>query len=513
MKGYKKIILNVVSTYGRSLLTFVFSLFTARWILAALGKIDFGLYGVVGGIMFLISAFNSTQAATVARFYAYAIGRGGDGPDNDELLEIFNSAMTIHLILPVLFVAIGYPIGLYAIHHWLNIPVDRMTACGWVFVFSLASFLVSVIAVPYSSMYVALQKISTLVAFSLIQVFGLVIAAYSLLYVSSDRLITYAAMVFTMQVTIYFLQIIYAKRHFPACKLRRSRIFDCRRMLQMVRFTGLKSMGDLAWGIKTNGAAFVVNLQFGPVANAALSVANQLATQSETFCRTLANAFTPAITTEEGAGRRVQMIKMSFNCCKYGSALLALVVVPLMIEVDCWLVLWLDDPPAGCGALCKCMLVSCLLTYLTKGHQLAIQAFGTIGVWQVFDSLAYVSAVPLSIVFICSGCGLNSVGYAFVVSMVLICVVRLWFANKLLGMGLGTWAREVAFPVAALLGISLFAAKATSCLFEDGLVQLLAVCCVSIIMVSVCCWLLILRSDDRQVVKNRLRDYLGKVRT
>ena len=29
----------------------VIGLFTARWVLAALGKTDFGLYGVVGGMM------------------------------------------------------------------------------------------------------------------------------------------------------------------------------------------------------------------------------------------------------------------------------------------------------------------------------------------------------------------------------------------------------------------------------------------------------------------------------
>lgn len=512
MSGYKRIVLNIASTYGRSLLTFVFSLFTARWILRALGKVDFGLYGVVGGIMFLVAVFNSTQAATVARFYAYAIGRGGEGGDNEELHGIFNSAMTIHLVLPVLFLAFGYPLGSYAIRNWLNVPLDRVDACGWVFVFSLASFLVSVVAVPYSSMYVALQKITTLVAFSLIQVFGLVIAAYSLLYVPTDRLVAYAAMMFCMQVAVYVLQIFYARRHFSACRLCWRKMFDRHQMAKMVGFTGLKSLGDFAWGVKTNGAAFVVNIQFGPVANAALSVANQLATQAETFCRTLANAFTPAITTEEGAGRRSQVIKMSFNCCKYGSVLLALIVVPLMVEVDCWLVLWLGDPPSGCGPLCQCMLVSCLLTYFTKGHQLAIQACGKIGAWQFFDSLAYMSAVPFAVLFVNMGLGLNSIGYAYIDSMVLICIARLWFARRLLGMGIRPWIHEVVFPVVTLVGFSIAVAKAVSLLFNEGFVQLCVVCVASVIAVTACCWMGVLKRGERLVIMNRIRYYWGKVR-
>ena len=43
--------LNIVATYGRSLYALVCGLFISRWVLAALGKTDFGLYGVAGGMM------------------------------------------------------------------------------------------------------------------------------------------------------------------------------------------------------------------------------------------------------------------------------------------------------------------------------------------------------------------------------------------------------------------------------------------------------------------------------
>ena len=51
MTQNRRIVLNIVATYGRSLFALVCGLFISRWVLAALGKTDFGLYGVAGGMM------------------------------------------------------------------------------------------------------------------------------------------------------------------------------------------------------------------------------------------------------------------------------------------------------------------------------------------------------------------------------------------------------------------------------------------------------------------------------
>ena len=42
--------LNIIATYGRSLYALVIGLFCGRWTLMALGEVDNGLMGVVGGL-------------------------------------------------------------------------------------------------------------------------------------------------------------------------------------------------------------------------------------------------------------------------------------------------------------------------------------------------------------------------------------------------------------------------------------------------------------------------------
>ena len=62
----RRIFLNIIATYGRSLYALVCGLFISRWVLAAVGKREFGMCGVVGGM-------------TVIALLVYVMRRGCGG--------------------------------------------------------------------------------------------------------------------------------------------------------------------------------------------------------------------------------------------------------------------------------------------------------------------------------------------------------------------------------------------------------------------------------------------------
>ena len=74
MSPNRRISLNIAATYGRSLYALMCGLFSSRWALPALGKTDFDLYGVVGGMMVFIAFPNTMLNVATGRFYAYAEG-------------------------------------------------------------------------------------------------------------------------------------------------------------------------------------------------------------------------------------------------------------------------------------------------------------------------------------------------------------------------------------------------------------------------------------------------------
>lgn len=510
----RKIILNVVATYARSLLSFVLGLFTVRWILEALGHSDYGLYGVVGSVMIFISMLNSTQSATVARYYAFAIGLGSkDGvlrnPHHDELRALFNTAISIHLVLPIVLIGIGYPIGIYAFHHWLNVPDGRMEACVFVFRCSLASLFCSTITAPCTAMFIAHQLIRQLVLFSLVNVFGLVAIAYSLLHISGDRLKIYALMMLAINLVVCLLHIYFARRQFPSCRIVVAEMFDAMRIKDVLRYTGIKFLGDIAWCGRNMGNSFVTNIYFGTLGNAAFGIAGQLSMQAESLCATLNNAFAPAITTEEGAGRRMEMVKMAFRSCKFGSVMLLLLTVPLLIKMDYWLKVWLKNPPEGAGLLCSCLIFSSTITYLTKGHQLAIQAHGRIGKWQLFDSIGYLSGIPIACILAFCGCGIVSIGCAHIASMILVSLFRLVFARIIVGASIHEWIKVVLLPLCMVWGGSFVAATFVSKSLSNDMIGLCGVVMTSSMLALSLSWMVVFTPTERNYLINQVRRRIG----
>jgi hypothetical protein len=246
MKDSSRIILNTLATYGRSVFALVVTLFSARWVLQALGETDFGLYGVVGSLILLITFVTGGMITGVARFYAFSIGRGHHlsmEEATDDLKRWFNTAFSIHLILPIVVIAAGYPIGMYAIENWLTIPPDRMESCLLVFRISLVTAFVSVFSIPFIAMYTAHQLITELAIFDIIRSSCTFLGAYYLLRIETDRLIFYALIMMAINVLIPVLQILRAIIKFKACRLHLSYMYCWKYLRELLGFVGWKVLG------------------------------------------------------------------------------------------------------------------------------------------------------------------------------------------------------------------------------------------------------------------------------
>ena len=62
---------NTFFLYSRMLILMGISLFTVKIVLKALGAVDYGIYNVVGGVVFLFSFVYSTFTNSAQRFFSY----------------------------------------------------------------------------------------------------------------------------------------------------------------------------------------------------------------------------------------------------------------------------------------------------------------------------------------------------------------------------------------------------------------------------------------------------------
>lgn len=511
MTQTKRIILNVAATYGRSFITLFMGLFSARWVLEALGQTDFGLYGVVGSVIFFVTFFNTVLSMSMTRFYSFSIGAGKNMKESDahnDLKGWFNTALSIHICLPLILITIGYPICAYALDNWLVIPPERMQSCVWVLRMSFACAFVSMVSAPYVAMFTAYQYITELVVFNLLQTTVLFAGAYGLLYCPGDRLIVYAALNLIVYSVILILQVLRARKIFAACRVSLSHMFNKERLKEVFVFSGMKALGGLAWVLRGNGSSMLLNIAFGPKANAAFSVSQQLSSQASAFSGHLIGAMTPAVTTAVGAGDTNNARALTMRCCKFGALLVIFFGIPLIAEMEYFLTLWLKTVPLYAKELCSAMILVFLLDYVTNGHQIAISATGKITAWQTYDAIVLFCTLPIGWGYIKLGAGVPGIGYAYLTTIVLMSMGRLYFAKKLMNISILEWVKTVFLPISLLIFLVFISSNFVVRNMEMSFLRLVIVSAFSFIVTLILAWIIVLEKQERKYVVSGIKNIL-----
>src|SRR5690606_29254964 len=115
--------------YFRMFLTMGVGLYTSRLILDALGVVDYGIYGLVGGIVTMFAFLNSAMSSATQRYLSFDIGKN----DMERLQKTFNATLNIHFLVAIIILILSETIGLWFVNYKLDIPPDRMNAANWVY--------------------------------------------------------------------------------------------------------------------------------------------------------------------------------------------------------------------------------------------------------------------------------------------------------------------------------------------------------------------------------------------
>lgn len=508
MTETRRIILNTLATYGRSLMALALGLFSARWVLAALGKEDLGLYGVVGSIIFCITFLSGMLSGPVARFYAYAVGEArkmSEEEGRDHVSQWFNAAFSIYFIMPLVLVGIGYPVGMYAIHHWLVIPAARVASCEWVLRFSLVAAFVGMSSIPFTAMYQAYQLITELSFWGVASTLLTFSAALMLLHVEGDRLMVYSAMMSAIPVAVNAILVFRARRHFPVCRIQWRYFWNGAKLRRLLSYSFWEFFACLGDMVRSQGTAFLINRNFGPAMNASYTVANQVSGHTTSLSAALLGALQPAVATAVGAADMEHARALAFRCSKFGALLILIFCVPLIVEIDEVLRLWLVHPPEGAAVVCRCILVALVCHKLGWGQHLAVCATGRIRGMQ--STLGFISMATLGIIwmFIQAGWGMLGVGLSFIISYSLLTIVRAYFGWRLLGMSIRFWMFRILLPVIALATSAFALGFLVTYLLPQSFLRVCLTSMVTISVTGLCAWFFCCDDAERAYIRGGVR--------
>ena len=341
MNNSNRIILNTGVTYIALLLKMVVGLFTVKFVLRALGEVDYGVYIIVGGIVAILEILNANMSNTSMRYLAYSLGN----KDKDDIYITFNSTVFIHYLIGVLSIVVLEVGGYFMFEYVVNIPPERLGDAKIIYQFMIVTTFISVISVPYDAVTNAHEKIWMLSVFDIISVVLTLSLALFLLVYEGDRLIMYGLCLMLIQLIMRVVKVRYAKSHFEECKIVKKEYIVKQRMKEILSFTGWNLLGSVSALGAGQFRNLIVNHFFGVRLNAAQGISDTVSNPINQIAASMTRAINPQIMKSEGGQNRERMKYIVAIGAKYSSFLFALFGIPILIEIPYLLEIWLDEVP------------------------------------------------------------------------------------------------------------------------------------------------------------------------
>lgn len=379
----KRIAKNTIMLYLRMFLTMVVGLYTSRVVLQTLGVEDYGIYGVVGGIVAMMGFLNASMSGATSRFLTFELGKG----DKDRLKKTFSSALIVHIIIAAIVFIVAETVGLWFLCNKLVIPEGRMIAAHWVYQLSILSSMLTITQVPYNSSIIAHEKMDVYAYVEILNVTLKLLIVYLLVIGNFDKLILYAILMFAVSVIIMMVYRVYCLRRFEECNFRW--IWDKEYLKPLISFSGWNLYGNLGGVMGQQGSNLVINSFFGVVMNAAAGVALTVSGIVTQFASNAMTAFRPPITKLYAQGKVIEMQSLTLLALKAIMILYTIVAIPVFVECDNLLGLWLVEVPNLASTFCRIILISIFFETIRYIIIMDIHASGNVKLVSAFSGTLF----------------------------------------------------------------------------------------------------------------------------
>ena len=448
MADYKTIARNTIYLYIRMIVNVSVSLYTSRLLLQMLGIVDFGLYNVVGGIIGMITFFQSTLTNVNLRFFSVAIGKG----DIEKMKKIYKFCNALYFYLFIIVLLIGETLGIWFLLTQMTIPNDRMLAAVCIFEFSILSFGLSMFSITNNAAVIAHENMGVFAYVGLFQTFARLILVISISCFCGDKLILYGLSECVILLRVWLMYTIYARKHYPEYCLGMR--WDKQVFKDFLPYISWNLVGCGTWAVNGQGINILINQFFGAAMNTARGIAFQLNNLCKMFSNNMFAAFRPQILKYYSMGDIDDYKRLFIRSSLFSVTLMWLISFPVISNIDYLLNIWLGYYPSETTLFSILAILFYLVDTLNEPIWTGVQASGNIKNYQLWGNFIFISAFPLSYI------GLKN-GFDASFPMIIMLIIRIVYifvivslVRKEIQFGLLEYIRKILLPLFLLIGTS-----------------------------------------------------------
>lgn len=476
----------------------VVSLYTSRVVLNALGVEDFGIWGVLGGIVAMFSFINSSLSSSIFRFLAHAIGTR----DEEKINKTYSASIIVHIGLAILILILCETIGRWFLAEKLVVPDAKRAMSVVVFHIVIITSCISLLSVPFNSVIIAYERMSVYAYMSIIDVVFKLIIAYIVYVVPTNKLIWYAVMMLTTTLLVLVFYYLYVKIKFK--NLRFQQVKDSVLFKSLLGFSGWSIVGNLAYVGYTQGLNMLINMFFGPVVNAARSISLQIEQTVRKFVGDFQTAVNPQIIKNYAQNELDQMHLLIMRGSKFSLYLLFLFALPIMLETDTILLLWLKQVPEHTVAFCRIMFLVIALETISNSVGIGIVATGNIKYLHIIVGSILLLIVPISYFVLKAGAPAESVFIVYLLVEIIAVIARLAIANWQIKLPVSTFIIRVIIKPTLVIILASLIPLLMRLTMADGTMRFVLVLFVGVLTSLCCIYFIGLDSSERKFVQDKI---------
>jgi len=494
---------NTILLYFRQILILLVSLYTVRVVLETLGVEDYGIFNVVSGVVLLFAFLPAAMASATRRFLNFALGQN----DMEQARNVYSVSLILHALIAALIILLAQTVGLWFFHTWLNIPSERQAAAFIVYQLSIMITAMGVLQVPYNATIIAYEKMSFFAALSLIEVLLRLGIVFLLPLILLDKLIAYAAFICIAVIVIFLVHKIYCNRTFKIARFRYCT--DKNLFGRLLGFFTWSAFGEVANVSRVHGTNMLVNIFHGVTVNAAMGIATQVNAAVYQFLSSFQTVFNPQIIKLYSAKEYDHFMRLVFRTSKISFCLLLFFVLPLYINAEFVLRLWLGNAPEYTVAFIHLVLSSSLLMAIAGPLLVSIQATGDIKKYQLITSCLIFANLPLSLFFLWIGFSPVWVLITRIGLDALILVWQIFFLGRKIKLPVRRFFCEVVVPIFIIMGTTILTTVFIYNLFIGEWSKLIASCIISTITIACLMYCIGLNKQEKILFWNWIRTKLA----
>lgn len=357
---------------------------------------------------------------------------------------------------------------------------------------------------------IAHEDMGTFALFSIVDAILKLTSVALLFIITWDKLFVYA-------LCLLLIQMLNQSASFIFCRVKYSEI----RFRFLVDKSLIRQMFGLAgWNIFSNvatmgfiqGVNILLNMFFGPVMNAAYTVAMQAYSGLRSFCSSFQLASNPQIVKLYSSGEIEKMHQLLIVVCKMSFFLIFFLSLPFLINANYILSLWLVDVPEHSVSFFILLLIYAYFDVLVYPLGIAAQATGNVKCYNLFTSITTLAILPISYVGYLVGWIAESI-YVVAIIMSLIGIpLRLYWLKRLVYLNSHSFIKQVIVKIFYISVVAVCLPLFLHYLVEENMWTVAFNFIISFLSAGLSIFYLGLSDEERLQVNKGIKKIISKVR-